>query len=244
MQVPLDLDLAGADIVAAMRETEGLTLVVPESEARRLGLEPLFLGEWITLEAVTALDAVGLTALFAAALAKAGISCNVIAGALHDHLFVDVGLGERAVSLLEGLKWPPAAGDAGEGRWGTEHWSLVIPPGWSAEHSKECLTATPPRGNAALQISAALGHSVVSDEDVQEVAMDGVAAGLPSVPCAPGEFVGQAYALERDGEAWSLWYLRHGHLLLFVTFTRDGELGSKFDAEVARALDSLQAGSA
>ena len=107
----LGLDgLAELDVVATMREEEGLTLVLPLQRAQDAGLEVLFEAAWITLETVTALDAVGLTALFAAALAAEGISCNVIAGASHDHIFVGVARGEEALRILAGIEWSAAGG--------------------------------------------------------------------------------------------------------------------------------------
>ena len=102
--------LAGLDVVATMREEEGLTLVLPLERARAAGLEVLFEAAWITLETTTALDAVGLTASFSAALAAAGISCNVIAGASHDHVFVGVARGEEARRILAGIEWGAADG--------------------------------------------------------------------------------------------------------------------------------------
>lgn len=51
----------------------------------------------------SALEAVGLTAAFAGALGKAGISCNVIAGYYHDHLFVGRDDAERALQVLRQL---------------------------------------------------------------------------------------------------------------------------------------------
>ena len=51
----------------------------------------------------SALDAVGLTAAFATALAAAGISCNVLAGYHHDHVLVDTDRASEAVSVLERL---------------------------------------------------------------------------------------------------------------------------------------------
>jgi hypothetical protein len=51
----------------------------------------------------SALDAVGLTAAVSRALADAGVSCNVIAGAHHDHLLVPFERGEEALAVLRGL---------------------------------------------------------------------------------------------------------------------------------------------
>ena len=73
---------------AVVEESEGVTLVLPVDAARDAGLTPVFEAAWLTLEVHSALDAVGLTAAVSNALAAAGIPCNVIAGAYHDHLLV------------------------------------------------------------------------------------------------------------------------------------------------------------
>jgi len=52
------------------------------------------------------LHAVGLTAAVATALAAAGISCNVVAGACHDHLFVPVDRAGEALAALQALRQP------------------------------------------------------------------------------------------------------------------------------------------
>ena len=88
--------LLQTEVVASVREQEGLTVVVPEGFAARLGLQVAFRARWITLEVLSDLAAVGLTAAVAAALGAHGIACNVVAGVHHDHLFVPAGDGERA----------------------------------------------------------------------------------------------------------------------------------------------------
>jgi uncharacterized protein len=89
--------------VATVREPEGPSAVVARAEADAAGLEYEFVAAWITLTVHSALDAVGLTAEVAARLADAGISCNVVAGARHDHLFVPA---DRAAEALEALTAP------------------------------------------------------------------------------------------------------------------------------------------
>jgi predicted N-acetyltransferase YhbS len=91
--------LAG-DIEAAVREAEGLTVVLRRTEADRLGLSYDFVAAWITLQVHSALEAVGLTAAVSAALTKAGISCNVLAGFHHDHLLVPSDDAGRALEVL------------------------------------------------------------------------------------------------------------------------------------------------
>jgi len=63
----------------------------------------------ITLNIHSALEAVGLTAAFATALAKENISCNVIAGYYHDHLFVDQKDAQRAMIALKSLSQSDAS---------------------------------------------------------------------------------------------------------------------------------------
>lgn len=94
--------LAGG-IAAAVREAEGLTVVMPRADADGLGLSYDFVAAWITLEVHSSLEAVGLTAAVSAALTEAKISCNVLAGFHHDHLLVPVADAERALEVLHEL---------------------------------------------------------------------------------------------------------------------------------------------
>ncbi|MGR6736377.1 ACT domain-containing protein [Pseudomonas chlororaphis] len=95
--------LKGTDVLGSFREQEGLTVILERQQAERLGLGFDYVAAWITLNVHSALEAVGLTAAFASALGKAGISCNVIAGYYHDHLFVGKADAERAMHVLRQL---------------------------------------------------------------------------------------------------------------------------------------------
>lgn len=88
---------------AAVREAEGLTLVIPRSSADEHGVayEAVFRG--ITLQVHSSLEAVGLTAAVARALAERGISANVIAGYFHDHVFVPRDRAGHALAALDQL---------------------------------------------------------------------------------------------------------------------------------------------
>ena len=94
---------AGCEVIGSFREQEGLTLILDRQQAEQAGLAFDYVAAWITLNVHSALEAVGLTAAFASALGKAGISCNVIAGFYHDHLFVGRADAERAMDVLRQL---------------------------------------------------------------------------------------------------------------------------------------------
>ncbi|MEU3075818.1 ACT domain-containing protein [Streptomyces laurentii] len=94
---------AGIEPVVMVAEPEGLTLVVRQEDADAASLAYDYVAGWITLRVHSALDAVGLTAAVATALADAGLSCNVVAGFHHDHLFVERDEAERALAVLEAL---------------------------------------------------------------------------------------------------------------------------------------------
>lgn len=94
---------SGVTPVVTVAEPEGLTVVAPQAEADAAGMAYDYVAGWITLRIHSALEAVGLTAVVSRALADAGLSCNVVAGFHHDHLFVPYEHAQRAVEILRGL---------------------------------------------------------------------------------------------------------------------------------------------
>ncbi|CAM2175050.1 ACT domain-containing protein [Burkholderia orbicola] len=99
-----DWDVSRLAPVATFREREGLTIIIDEQTALREGLPVLFRAAWITLTVHSDLEAVGLTAAVAEALTRASISCNVVAAAFHDHIFVPVERAADALVQLAGLQ--------------------------------------------------------------------------------------------------------------------------------------------
>ncbi|WP_328957059.1 ACT domain-containing protein [Kitasatospora purpeofusca] len=94
---------AGLRPVATVAEPEGVTVVVTQEEADTLNLRYEYVAAWITLRIHSALEAVGLTAAVATRLAEEGLSCNVVAGYHHDHLFVAADDAERVLDALKEL---------------------------------------------------------------------------------------------------------------------------------------------
>jgi len=99
-----EADLSGLTPVVTVRESEGLTVVLPAAQADEAGLEVVFRVAWITLTVHSDLQAVGLTAAFSGALGMAGISCNVVAGTFHDHIFVPEAQARQALDVLSALQ--------------------------------------------------------------------------------------------------------------------------------------------
>lgn len=88
------------DIIMTFKEEEGITIILEQQVADRLQFEYSFVAKWITLTVHSSLEAVGLTAAFSKALAEENISCNVVAGYFHDHIFVNKKDFQKALTVL------------------------------------------------------------------------------------------------------------------------------------------------
>lgn len=96
-------NIAREDVICEFKEAEGITLILEKNKADILQLNYAYVASWLTLKIHSSLEAVGLTALFSSALAKNNISCNVVAGYYHDHIFVDIKDTEKALTTLQNL---------------------------------------------------------------------------------------------------------------------------------------------
>jgi hypothetical protein len=91
------------DLVMTFNEKEGTTIIVRMETADKYSLKYDYIAAWITLTIHSSLDAVGLTATFSTALANEGISCNVVAGFFHDHLFVNFKDAKKTMEILQSI---------------------------------------------------------------------------------------------------------------------------------------------
>jgi hypothetical protein len=96
-------DLPSLSPLASVQEPEGLTLVLPAEDATREGLSFEGTFRCIRLEVHSSLESVGLTATVSSALAKEGISANLIAGTHHDHVLVPAHRAEQALKVVRRL---------------------------------------------------------------------------------------------------------------------------------------------
>ena len=85
------------------REAEGISALLPVDLAKAEGLPVDMPMCQITLQVFSSLAGVGLTAAVSAALGTANIPCNMIAAALHDHVFVPEDRATEALAVLNSL---------------------------------------------------------------------------------------------------------------------------------------------
>jgi uncharacterized protein len=89
-----------ADIEAIIQESEGTTIISKMLIADQHRWSYDLLWAKITLTVHSDLAAVGLTAAFAKALADKNLSCNVVAGYYHDHIYVPYDRRDEAMQAL------------------------------------------------------------------------------------------------------------------------------------------------
>jgi hypothetical protein len=92
---------AGVRPFATVREDEGLTVIVERPPSSERADRDAY--RTITLGVHSSLNAVGLIAIVARALADAGIPANAIAGYYHDHLLVPAARADQAMTILRDL---------------------------------------------------------------------------------------------------------------------------------------------
>lgn len=93
--------------IGIFHEAEGISIICTQAATDLHGIaRSSTVFRKITLTIHSSLDAVGLTAAVAGALARHDIPCNVVAGFYHDHLFVPKERAAEALAVLARLSDP------------------------------------------------------------------------------------------------------------------------------------------
>lgn len=90
--------------IGYFEEPEGASAILEAGAAAEAGFAAAPRFALITLTVHSSLEAVGLTAAVATALAKGGIPANVVAAARHDHVFVPERQADAALARLRALQ--------------------------------------------------------------------------------------------------------------------------------------------
>ena len=96
-------------------ESEGVTVIATQTQARNAGWPVEDAWGCITLMVHSSLHAVGFLAAITSALAREGISVNPVSGYYHDHLFVPWEDRARAMEALFALGAPPSRASQASG---------------------------------------------------------------------------------------------------------------------------------
>lgn len=95
--------LKNIEVVASILESDSRTIVIRKEDAEEVKLHYDTSMSWITLDVVSSLEAIGLTSTISKKIADHKISCNIIAGYYHDHIFVPYSDHAKAIQLLKSL---------------------------------------------------------------------------------------------------------------------------------------------
>lgn len=97
-----------------------------------------------------------------------------------------------------------------------------------------------PDGPGELQISAVVHDNVLSVEDLKNIAAEDIQGGARIDEIDIGDFKGFVFDYDVDDEYWSEWYLAHGKLMLFITYTCPQENEGKESDDVELILGTLE----
>ena len=129
------------------------------------------------------------------------------AGAL-SHIDISVGYPQRSIPFYDALLTA----------LGYRRWQIDMPENWDIEELDDAVSLFNPDSSGTLLISTIKEDEIISDEYLEELVSDHIDAGadLHDVEC--GEFDGVSCCYEADAGYWCEWYLRHGAIMLFVTY--------------------------
>ena len=111
-----------------------------------------------------------------------------------------------------------------EKEFASHWWAIKLPADWQASESDECVTLSGRRFSSAVQITAARKEAeLITDEDLKEFADERLNEKTSRSKINITMFTGLYAEHVTNGIFWREWWLRSGHLMVYVTYNIEEE---------------------
>lgn len=124
-------------------------------------------------------------------------------------------------------------------KYQSAYWQIDLPDHWQSEQIDGAVSLYDPASSGTLLISTIKEDEVISDDYLEELVAEHLAAGAELHEVEFGAFDGVTCCYEADEGYWCEWYLRHGQLLLFVTYDSSLEDEGSEDDMIDSMLETL-----
>lgn len=122
----------------------------------------------------------------------------------------------------------------------TEWWTMAIPPEWWADAEEDSILVGDRDEVGCIEISTLRKEEGdFESRAAKDIAQAESAAPIEWQAVTLGEFQGYSSRYAEEGTAMREWYVTHGALLLFITYSCDEENRGMDDAAVDEILDTL-----
>lgn len=123
----------------------------------------------------------------------------------------------------------------------TEWWTLAVPPEWWADTEEDSIVVGDRDDVGCIEISTLHKEQGVFDADeVRAIATSESETVNDWTRVELGDFTGFTGDYPEEGAAIREWYVAHGAMLLFITYSCDEDNRGMDDAAVNELLDTLQ----
>jgi hypothetical protein len=125
----------------------------------------------------------------------------------------------------------------------TEWWTIGVPPEWWAEHEDDVVVIGDRDDVGCIEVSTLQKEAGdFTPAELQQIARDNGESDWQWQSCGLGDFSGCCTSYEEEDTHVREWYVANSSVLLFITYSCDGENGGLDDAAVDEILQTLALG--
>jgi len=122
----------------------------------------------------------------------------------------------------------------------TEWWTMALPPEWWAESEEDSILVGDRDDVGCIEISTLhKEHGEFAMAELRDMAHAESEQALEWRTATLGDFAGVASQFVEEGAAIREWYVMHGAILLYITYSCEEENAGMDDAAVDELLDTL-----